>query len=219
MAAREIECDAEITCQSDNFHRSDIQDIFFSSSHRTVVEHSSSISSKKRPAGIRTCGCRAQRLQRAQRTSDIPANFVERHFFLLLYISAPFVAHIAKSGKENPFYLGNLRRLHEGMPIRLGASASSSGKGKEKDADGDTPMTDMAVIPYVDKDGKWSKAGPPIQVPKNFLTENQIRLLEACHNDIIQAQAVNMERRVIYILERRFNTLIREMNQAYTVFK
>ena len=28
-----------------------------------------------------------------------------------------------------------------------------------------------------------------------------------------------MERIVIYILERRFNTLIREMNQAYTVFK
>ena len=71
------------------------------------------------------------------------------------------------------------------MPIKLGASASSSGKGKEKDANGDTPMTDMAVIPYVDKDGKWSKAGPPIQVPKNFLTENQIRLLEAYHNDII----------------------------------
>ena len=28
-----------------------------------------------------------------------------------------------------------------------------------------------------------------------------------------------MERRVIFILERRFNTLIREMNQAYTVFQ
>ena len=84
MAAREIECDAEITCQSDNFHRSDIQDIFFLSSYRTVVEHSSSTSSKKRPAGIRTCGCRAQWLQRAQRTSDTQANFVERHFFLLM---------------------------------------------------------------------------------------------------------------------------------------
>ena len=105
------------------------------------------------------------------------------------------------------------------MPNKLGASASSSGKGKEKDADGDTPMTDMAVIPYVDKNGKWSKVGPPIQVPKNFLTENQIRLLEACHNDIIQPQAAIMERRVIYILEQQFNTLIREMNQAYTVFQ
>ena len=96
------------------------------------------------------------------------------------------------------------------MPLRIGVS--SSGKGKEKDADGDTPMTDMAIILYVDKDGKWAKAGPPIQVPKNFLTDNQIRLLEACHNNIIQAQAANMERRVIYILERRFNTLIKEMN-------
>ena len=80
--------------------------------------------------------------------------------FFTVYISAPFVAHIAKSRKENPFYLGNLRRLNKGMPIRIGAS--SSGKVKEKDADGDTPMTDMAIIPYVDKDGKWAKAGPPI---------------------------------------------------------
>ena len=85
MAAREIECDAEITCQRDNFHRSDIQDILFSSSHRTVVEHSSSTSSKKRPAGIRTCGCWAQQLQRAQRTSNTPANLVEQHFFLLIH--------------------------------------------------------------------------------------------------------------------------------------
>ena len=86
MAAREIECDAEIMCQSDNFHRSDIQDIFFSSRHRTVVEHLSSTSSKKRPAGIRLCGCRAQRLQCAPHTSDTTANFVERHFFLLMLI-------------------------------------------------------------------------------------------------------------------------------------
>ena len=78
--------------------------------------------------------------------------------FVTAYISASFVAHIAKSGKENPVYLGNLRQLNEGMPIRIGAS--SSGKEKEKDADGDTPMTNMAIIPYVDKDGKWAKAGP-----------------------------------------------------------
>ena len=95
----------------------------------------------------------------------------------MAYISAPFVAHIAKSRKENPFHLENLHRLNEGMPIRIGAS--SSGKANEKDADSDTHMTDLAIIPYVDKDSKWAKAGPPIQVPKDFLTDNQIRLLDA----------------------------------------
>ena len=41
--------------------------------------------------------------------------------FVTAYISGPFQAHIAKSRKENPFYLGTLRRLNEGMPIRIGA--------------------------------------------------------------------------------------------------
>ena len=54
---------------------------------------------------------------------------------------------------------------------------------------------------------------------ENVLTDKQNTLLEACHNDNIQAQAANMEKRVIYILERQFNTLIREVNQAYTVFQ
>ena len=48
--------------------------------------HSSSTTSKKRPAGIRTCGCRALQLQRAQHTSDTLANFVERHFFFLILV-------------------------------------------------------------------------------------------------------------------------------------
>ena len=139
--------------------------------------------------------------------------------FVTAYISAPFVAHMTKWRKGNPFYLGILRWLNEEMRIKLEASASSSRNGKEQDADGDTPMTDMAIIPYMDKNGKWSKAGPTNQVPKNLHAENQIRLLEAWHNDIIQIQAANMERRVIYILERRFNILIREMNQAYLVFQ
>ena len=41
--------------------------------------------------------------------------------FVIAYISGPFQAHIAKSRKENPFYIGTLRRPNEGMPIRVGA--------------------------------------------------------------------------------------------------
>ena len=86
--------------------------------------------------------------------------FRRNNNFITAYIPGPFLRHIAKSKKENPFYLGTLRRLSEGMPIRLGASGSS--QGKRKDKDGDTPMIDMALIPFVAKDGKWKKSGPPI---------------------------------------------------------
>ena len=184
MAAREIECDAEITCQSDNFHRSDIQDIFFLSSHRTVVEHLSSTSSKKRPAGIRTCGCRAQRLQRAQRTSDTPANFVDRHFFLLMrafqrgdsfvttYILGPFQAHIAKSRKENPFHLGTLRRLNEGMPIRIGAERSPS--PAQPATSKEVVMVDVSIIPM---SSTSSKLRATRQVPANQMNTAQHQVI------------------------------------------
>ena len=71
--------------------------------------------------------------------------------FITAYITGPFLAHIAKSKKENPFYLGTLRSLSEGMPIRLGAPGTTgpSGTSKGKDKDGDTPMIDMALIPLL----------------------------------------------------------------------
>ena len=71
--------------------------------------------------------------------------------FITAYISGPFLGHITKSKKENPFYLGTLRHLSEGMPVRLGASGAP-GSSKGKDKDGDTPMIDMALIPFVAKD-------------------------------------------------------------------
>ena len=137
--------------------------------------------------------------------------------FVTAYISGPFLGHIAKSKKENPFYLGTLRRLSEGMPIKLGASGSSQGKRKDKDRD--TPMIDMALIPFVAKDGKWKKSGPPIRVPENTLTKNQIQLLERAHADIICAQQAGLPRQAVYQLECRFNALIKELNTAYDVMK
>ena len=137
--------------------------------------------------------------------------------FVTAYISGPFLGHITKSKKENPFYLGTLRRLSEGMPIRLGASVSS--QGKRKDKDGDTPMIDMALIPFVAKDGKWKKSGPPIQVPENSLTKNQVQLLERAHADIICAQQAGLPRPAVYQLECRFNALIKELNLAYDIMK
>ena len=137
--------------------------------------------------------------------------------FITAYISGPFQGHITESKKENPFYLGTLCRLSEEMPIRLGASGSS--QGKKKDKDGDTPMIDMALIPFVAKDGKWKTSGPPIRVPENTLTKNQIQLLERAHADIIHAQQAGLPRHAVYQLKCRFNALIKELNTAYEVMK
>ena len=97
-------------------------------------------------------------------------NFPHNDNFVMAYISGPFMSHIVKCKKENPFHLGTLCRLSEGMPVILGASGSF--QGKRKDRDGDTPMINMALIPFVAKDGKWKKSRPPIPVPKNTLTRN-----------------------------------------------
>ena len=143
--------------------------------------------------------------------------FRRNNNFVVAYISAPFVGHIAKSKNENPLYLGTLRRLSEGMPIKLGASGSSQGKMKDKDVD--TPLIDMALIPFVAKDGKWKKSGPPIQVPENSLTKNQVQLLERAHADIICAQQAGLPQPTVYQLECRFNVLIKELNTAYDIMK
>ena len=45
--------------------------------------------------------------------------------FFTTYISGPFLAHIAKSRKENPFHAGTLRRLNERMASRVGAEQPS----------------------------------------------------------------------------------------------
>lgn len=56
----------------------------------------------------------------------------------MVYMSAPFVAHIAKTKAENPFCLGTPRRLAEGMPVRIGADEYES----------DTTVDDLSARIY-----------------------------------------------------------------------
>ena len=119
--------------------------------------------------------------------------------FITAYISGRFLGHIPKSKKEKPFYLGTLRRLSEGMPVRLEASgATGSSKGKDMDGDTVTPMIDRALILFVAKEGKWKKSGPPIQVPVHAHTKNQVQLLERAHADIHCAQQAGLPRQAVY---------------------
>ena len=45
--------------------------------------------------------------------------FRRRDKFVTTFMSAPFMAHVAKCKTEDPFYLGTLRRLAGGMPVKV----------------------------------------------------------------------------------------------------
>ena len=49
------------------------------------------------------------------------AAFRRHDSFVTTYITGPFMAHIAKSRREDPFHLGTIRRLVGEMPVRVGA--------------------------------------------------------------------------------------------------
>ena len=140
--------------------------------------------------------------------------------FVRAYISTPFVAHIAKSKKENPFYLGTLHRLNEGLPIRVAASASASASAPAPPAipGPEVDMIDMALVPCVTKTGHWEKKQAHQYVIKNHHTEHQIRLIEAADQDIVRAKEAGMQRQTTYILECHFNRLVWQFNEVYLAF-
>ena len=84
----------------------------------------------------------------------------------MAYISGPFQAHVAKSRKENPFVLGTLRRLNEGLPIRIGAENLHL----TTPAPADTEMLDVAQIP---KSIGARELISPLKVPANPMTTAQ----------------------------------------------
>ena len=143
--------------------------------------------------------------------------------FVTAYISAPFVAHIAKSKMENPLYLGTLRRLNEGLPIRVGVSASASASASAPEPPAipgpEVDMIDMALVPYITKTGHREKKQAHQYVIKNHHTEHQIKLSEAAHQDIVRAKVAGMERQTTYILECHFNRLVRQFKEAYLAFR
>ena len=139
--------------------------------------------------------------------------------FVTAYISAPFVAHIAKSKKENPFYLGTFRQLNTGLPIRVGASASTAAPAPPAIPGPEVDMIDMALVPYIIQTGHWEKKQAHHYVIKNQHTEHRVRLIEAAHQDIVRAKEAGMERQTTYILECHFNRLVWQFNEAYLAFR
>ena len=85
--------------------------------------------------------------------------------FITVFISGPFQAHIAKSRKENPFVLGNLRRLTEGLPIRVGVDGQQP--ALLAPVTDDVEMLDVAQIP---KNIGSRELVSPLRVPANPMT-------------------------------------------------
>ena len=133
--------------------------------------------------------------------------------FVTAYISGPFQAHIAKSRKEHPFYLGTLRRLNEGMPIRIGAEQSPS--PAQLATSKVVVMVDVSIIPIM-MSSTSSKLRATRQVPANQMTTAQHQVIQEVWNSIQLARAsTKMNTDDLEALEERFENLTEQLNIAY----
>ena len=133
--------------------------------------------------------------------------------FVTAYISGPFVAHIAKSRKENPFHLGTLRRLNEGMPIHLGAAREPSPAMVPAITAGDQEMIDVSLIPM---SAAYQQLQNTKKVPANQMTTAQHQVIMEVWNSIqLARQSTKMNEENLEALEDRFDALTQELNVAY----
>ena len=75
---------------------------------------------------IASCLGQTPTFTRVEQQLGLHPSFRRGDSFVTAYISGPFQAHITKSRTENPFYMGTLQRLNEGIPIRVGAEQPTS---------------------------------------------------------------------------------------------
>ena len=131
--------------------------------------------------------------------------------FVTAYISVPFQAHIAKSRKENPFHLGTLRCLNEGMPVRVGSSQPPMLPAPP--ASTEVAMIDVPILPTTDKNNEVVQM---TAVPANQMTIAQQRMAQADWQAIrLARQDMRITQTELHDLEERFDSLIGELNKAY----
>ena len=120
------------------------------------------------------------------------------------------MAHIAKSWKENPFHLGTLRRLNEGLPIRLGAAWEPSPPTMTAITSGDQEMIDVSLIPML---ATYQQLRNTRKVPANQMTTAQHQVIMEVWNSIqLARQSTKMNEEDLEALEDRFEALTQEMN-------
>ena len=94
--------------------------------------------------------------------------------FITAFISGPFPAHVTKYRKENPFILGTLRRLNEGLPIRVGTKAQLP--ALPAPSVDDVKMLDVAQVP---KNIGARELPSPLRVPANPMTTAQQQVVQS----------------------------------------
>ena len=133
--------------------------------------------------------------------------------FVTAYISGPFTTHIAKSRKENPFHLGTLRRLNEGMPIRVGAALEPCPTTTPAITAGDQKMINVSLIPM---SASYQQLRSTKKVLANQMTRAQHQVIMEVWNSIeLARQSTKMNEEDLQVLEDRFETLTHELNMAY----
>ena len=130
--------------------------------------------------------------------------------FVTAFISGPFQAHIAKSKKEIPFYLGTLRRLNSGVPIRVGSTQPPMLLAPPQSTE--VAMIDVPMLPATDETDQVVQTSP---VPANQMTIAQHRMAQASWQAIqLARQDSKITSSELHDLEERFDSLVGEPNRA-----
>ena len=138
--------------------------------------------------------------------------------FVTAYISGPFQAHIAKSKKENPFYMGTLRCQNNGLPIRVGADqpphspAQIAPPTPPPATSQEVAMIDVSMLPEAGE----KQVIKTTAVPANQMTIAQQRMAQAVWQSIQLAQQdARISKEELYNLEFRIDSLVAELNNSY----
>ena len=134
----------------------------------------------------------------------------------MAYISGAFRAHIDKSRKENPFYLGTLHCHNDGLPIRVCANQSPQSPARIAPP----PRASSQVVAMIDVSMLAEAAAKQIietmVVPANQMTIAQQRIVQAIWQIIqLARQEARMSKEELSNLEVRFISLVAELNNAY----
>ena len=119
--------------------------------------------------------------QRVEQLLRLHAAFPRHDSFVTAYISGPFTVHIAKSRKENPFHLGTVRHLNEGMPVRVGAAREPSPATTPAITAGDQEMIDVSLIPI---SASYQQLRSTKKVSANQMTTEQHQVIMEVWNSI-----------------------------------
>ena len=148
---------------------------------------------------------------RVEQQLSLHPTFRRGDLFVTAFISGPFQAYIAKSRKNNPFFLGTLRHINNDVPIRVGATQPPMLLAAPHSTE--VAMIDVPMLPATDEMDHTVQTTP---VPVNQMTINQQRMAQAAWQAIqLARQDTKITRNELHDLEERFDSLVGKLNKTY----